>query len=358
MERNGKPAVSVIVPVYQCEKYIRTCIKSILVQTFTDFELLLVLDGEVDSSPQICRDLAQTDGRVGVLAQENQGPAAARNNGLDHAAGEYILFLDSDDWIEADCLEKLVRRAEQAGCDIVICGYFLDTAQGAKPYSFFRFDERVFREEDKLSLCTNCLAGDKRGVSNAPSCAGATMAKMYRRSLIERNGLRFPLRISFGEDSLFTLQAFWLSASTVLIADRLYHCRMRNDSISHSYRADMLAISEYICDTAWKFRKQIARPEWDTVCRDRWITALFDVIKLQLVPPQCKMGRREKVKKLREIAEAEDKPYKRVRQSGPTYLTGHAKVFRYLLRFGLYWPVYLYCEWKYGTHPKVENDDG
>ena len=91
--------VSIIVPVYQAENYIRQCIDSILVQTFTDFELILVDDGSKDWSGQICDEYARTDERVRVIHQKNSGAAAARNNGMNHAVGRYLMFIDSDDYI-------------------------------------------------------------------------------------------------------------------------------------------------------------------------------------------------------------------------------------------------------------------
>ena len=115
-------AVSIIVPVYNVEKYLNKCVDSILGQTFEDFELILVNDGSVDRSPSICRDYADKDGRVRYISQENMGPGRARNVGIEAAGGAYILFVDSDDYIAENMLEILYGNITTSGADMATCG--------------------------------------------------------------------------------------------------------------------------------------------------------------------------------------------------------------------------------------------
>ena len=110
-----KPMVSIIVPVYNTEQYLRRCIDSIVNQEYTDFELLLIDDGSKDSSGVICDEYAEKDARVRVIHKENSGVSDSRNCALDHAKGKYIQFLDSDDWITPDATRLLVRSAEEYG---------------------------------------------------------------------------------------------------------------------------------------------------------------------------------------------------------------------------------------------------
>ena len=112
--------ISIIVPVYNTEKYLRRCIDSVLAQTYQDFELLLIDDGSKDSSGAICDEYAAQDARVRVFHKENGGVSSARNVGLDNARGEWITFVDADDWIESDMLELLLRKGEETGADIVM----------------------------------------------------------------------------------------------------------------------------------------------------------------------------------------------------------------------------------------------
>lgn len=120
--------LSIIVPVYKVEKYIRRCLDSIINQTFTDFELILVDDGSPDTSGEICEGYAKKDERIRVIHQENKGLSGARNTGVEVSKGEYIGFVDSDDWIELEMYEKLITAAEKYGADIVKCG--LDYTDG------------------------------------------------------------------------------------------------------------------------------------------------------------------------------------------------------------------------------------
>ena len=121
-------AISIIIPVYNTEKYLRRCIESVLSQSFTDFELILVDDGSKDSSPQICDEYASQDKRVRVIHKVNGGVSAARNDGLDIAKGEYVTFIDSDDWVEREYLQSLY---DKRSLDFVI-GNFINEPSGKK----------------------------------------------------------------------------------------------------------------------------------------------------------------------------------------------------------------------------------
>lgn len=122
--------VSVIVPIYQVEKYIHRCVKSILNQTYRNIEVILVDDGSPDGCPEICDEYEKLDSRVIVIHQKNQGLSAARNAGLDIANGKYIFFVDSDDYIDNNVIKKMVESAEQNNADLVICNYICVDNQG------------------------------------------------------------------------------------------------------------------------------------------------------------------------------------------------------------------------------------
>jgi glycosyltransferase involved in cell wall biosynthesis len=117
----SSPLISIIIPVYNTEKYLKQCINSVLSQTFTDFELILVDDGSKDSSPDICEQYAQSDDRIRVIHQKNSGVSAARNTGLNHAQGQNICFIDADDWVENDFLSTLYSNKCSSNADIVFC---------------------------------------------------------------------------------------------------------------------------------------------------------------------------------------------------------------------------------------------
>ena len=118
-----KPKISVIIPVYNVEKYLNRCVDSILNQSLQDFEIILVNDGSTDSSPKICDEYAQQDERIRVIHKQNARVAAARNDGIKVAQGEFISLIDSDDWIEPTMLEEMYSTATQFGCDFVMCDF-------------------------------------------------------------------------------------------------------------------------------------------------------------------------------------------------------------------------------------------
>ena len=124
------PKVSVIVPIYKAEKYINRCIDSILAQTFTDWELLLIDDGSPDRSGEICDEYAENDPRIRVFHKANGGVSSARQMGQEEAVGEYTIHVDPDDWVEPTMLEELYAKAEADDADMVICDFFLDTKSG------------------------------------------------------------------------------------------------------------------------------------------------------------------------------------------------------------------------------------
>ena len=118
--------VSVVIPVYNTEKYLEKCLDSVIGQTYGNLEIIIVDDGSSDGSPEICRDYAKKDERVTIISQENKGLAVARNVALDIATGSYIMFVDSDDWLEKEAVERLVFEAEKNMADAVFFGVIVD----------------------------------------------------------------------------------------------------------------------------------------------------------------------------------------------------------------------------------------
>ena len=132
--------ISIIVPVYNVEKYLKRCINSILNQTFKNFELILVNDGSTDNSLNICKNYKEKDGRIQLISQTNKGLSAARNTGLKYAKGKYVCFVDSDDFIEKEYLSLLLSNIEKYNSDIAMCEYYLTNEEGRK-YSISRLNE-------------------------------------------------------------------------------------------------------------------------------------------------------------------------------------------------------------------------
>ncbi len=209
--------ISVIIPVYNLEKYISTCLDSVLCQTYKNFEIIAVNDGSADTSGEILDRYAQQDGRVVPLHIQNGGVSNARNTGLDNATGEYVYFLDGDDTIEPHTLEMLYRNIE--GFDLVQTAYDRVFSNG-----------QIVREtfvDKTLEGADDILGGYFLGEVKESSCN-----KLYRKALIGE--LRFDTNLRVAEDSVF-VHAYIKKAKRIkLMTDITYHYYIHGDSCMHS----------------------------------------------------------------------------------------------------------------------------
>lgn len=239
------PAVSVIVPVYNVAQYLNQCVDSVLAQTFGDFELLLVDDGSTDASPAICESYAARDERVHVIHQPNRGASAARNVGLDQAHGEFITFLDSDDWLDAETLDVTHSAASSSVADVVLWSYVREYEGRSLPKSLFDFDERTFdTHETRHFLCRRMvgLLGCELARPDNADALVTSPAKLFRRQVLEASGARFVDLASIGtsEDALFNLQVLTHATSAVYINRFLYHYRRDNEtSVTTRHKPDL-----------------------------------------------------------------------------------------------------------------------
>ena len=202
--------ISIIIPVFKVEKYIRRCIESVLSQTYTDWELLLIDDGSPDRCGIICDEYSNEDERIIVFHKENSGVSSARNFGIDNAHGDWILFVDSDDWIEPTYIDSFLKK-NYKGQKLIIQGRFNDFENGT-------IDKITFREKiyDKDSIV--------KGISeNNLLSFGAPYCKLYNHSIIKNNNIRFPENYSYGEDTFFFFKYLMYVDGLFLINEIGYH---------------------------------------------------------------------------------------------------------------------------------------
>lgn len=209
-------AISIIIPVYNTEKYLRRCIESVLSQSFTDFELILVDDGSKDSSPQICDEYASQDKRVRVIHKVNGGVSAARNDGLDIAKGEYVTFIDSDDWVERDYLNTLSYYKDY---DIVFFSHRLIYEDGY--ISEFLFESK---DGDKQNIWE--IVADLKKNKTDWNFYGYTWNKMFRRNIIDKYMIRFVEGLRISEDEVYTLDYCTHAKSIKVLPQCLYNYRV------------------------------------------------------------------------------------------------------------------------------------
>lgn len=203
------PKVSVIVPVYNVQDYLRQCVDSILAQTFEDYELILVDDGCTDHSGSICDEYETKSDKAEVIHQQNGGLPVARKVGIEHAHGDYILFVDADDWVDPDHLESLITKAEQEQADVVMCGFY------------FEFPKKKVKF---ANIPTSLTGKDIIIESLKGSLHAGVVFKLIRRSLFLDHVINFP-QYTYLEDMC-------LSTEILLVAKRIVSTNL----VSYHYR--------------------------------------------------------------------------------------------------------------------------
>ncbi len=235
------PKISVIVPVFDCKPYLETCIDSILSQNFRDFELILVDDGSRDGSGRILDDYAAADSRIRVIHQENGGPAAARNTGLDAASCPYVYFPDSDDVLDSSLLGTAVRKMDD-GWDMVVFGFDVVPPPEGKERDGMSYP---VREEQELLLETDREKFDfLTGPFRRRAIRWEVWNRVFRRDVIEKWGIRFGCdRRIFAEDMYFTYFYTAHISRILLLPDRLYTYRKHDGSESGQYGKHLMIYS-------------------------------------------------------------------------------------------------------------------
>ena len=216
------PKISIIVPVYKVEKYLRRCLDSIVAQTFTDWECILIDDGSPDGSGKICDEYAETDSRFKVIHQENKGVSAARNAGIDMAKGEWVTFVDSDDWMDVEMLLELHSVAKKHDADVVVSGI---TEWNESLQKRRKFSQKVGQLD---------MPQDIEWYMQAP------WAKLYNRMFLEKYHIRFPIGIALAEDLYFNFLVFFFSCKVWGYNSTMYNYYRNQTSVTRMVTLDMI----------------------------------------------------------------------------------------------------------------------
>lgn len=234
------PLVSIVLPVYNCEKYLRECIDSILAQTYGTWELLIIDDGSTDASPNICDEYARSETRIKVFHQSNSGVSYSRNTGIEASSGQFIVFCDSDDYLEPEYLETLLQTArDHPSYEHIWCCF--QTVSGsdrenARPNYVLHDPVSFYSVKEIMTLHAMWL-------DTSP------WNKLFNANIIKQNHLRFAENLSLGEDFLFNLSYLDCSSQQriAVIAQPLYNYRLRKeDSLGTKYRVDLFEIYKHL----------------------------------------------------------------------------------------------------------------
>lgn len=225
--------ISVIVPVYNAEKYIGKCIESIVTQTYTNLEVILVDDGSPDNSGAICDEWAKKDDRIKVIHKQNGGTCAARNTALDIATGEYISFLDNDDWLSQGAYEKAVSEIENDNLDMISFGFMAHYTDHTVTNNL---DFTLYSQQDYQNNISSFLY--------AASGIQVIWNKLYKADIIKDHNIRFAVG-RYHEDGLFNLDFCSVAARVKCITDVFYNYTLYGENQSWKSRTDYLSHSKY-----------------------------------------------------------------------------------------------------------------
>ena len=214
----NQPKVSVILPVYNVEKYLRQCLDSVVTQSYRNLEIILVDDGSPDHCPEICDEYAARDGRIKVIHKENGGVSQARNTGLRAASGEWISWIDPDDWVSVHFIQYMLNYALEYDADIVICGRYEEYADSRRVFN------PEFRKMNSEQAIKELLPDDE--------IRNYMVDKLCRAKLFQ--GLSFPENYRVLEDLALVYRLFLRAGLIVCCPDANYHYRIHNEGLSHN----------------------------------------------------------------------------------------------------------------------------
>lgn len=229
-----KTKVTVVIPVYNTKKYLEECVRSVVNQTHDEIEILLVDDGSTDGSAEMCDTLAEADERIRVIHKENGGAATARNLGIDEAEGEYIMFLDSDDWLDLDAIEILTQYADENQTDVLRFNYVreFEGKQLVKPNTFLK--EKLYVDEECKVVCRQLLGLVEKELAHPESMnfLASCGFNLYRTETLRKTDVRFvPIKeIGSFVDGLFNFSVFLNIKRFAFINRPFYHYRKTNES--------------------------------------------------------------------------------------------------------------------------------
>ena len=223
-----QPQVSIIVPAYNVENYIERCLNSLVNQTFKDIEIITINDGSTDKSLELINKYVKEDIRVSVIDLGDEGVSYCRNLGIEKANGKYIMFVDSDDWIDFNMVEVMYKKAEENNIDLVMCSYIREFKDHSKE-KIFNLPEEIIYKEDKVKneLLRKLVGPVKEELSNPEmlDALGTVWGKLYRTDILKENKIKFVdlKEIGSAEDTLFNIFTFNYLSKVMFLNKPMYH---------------------------------------------------------------------------------------------------------------------------------------
>lgn len=231
--------ISIIIPVYNTkETYLKKCLQSIIDQTYLNLEILLIDDGSEEWCKASYEKLKEKDDRIKCIVQNNQGVSVARNNGIENASGNWIMFVDADDWLEPDCCQSFINRVQkEPNTEILIGKPFLNKEEKEqKVQNTYNEDKIIATPEERKELLISILDDNKSKYHYVES----VWSKLFHKEFLLKNNISFQENLRIGEDCLFTYKAYNKAKKIYYINKSIYHYRINETSISNAFNSNLI----------------------------------------------------------------------------------------------------------------------
>lgn len=284
--------VSIVVPIYNMETYLKTCLDTIRTQTLRDIEIILVNDGSSDNSLVICREYANIDNRIKVIDKQNEGVSSAWIAGVKEASGEYVGFVDPDDYVDNDYFETLYSNVKKANADMIVCGY-TNIIDG----------KATDKIKPSLVMPDGCVYGErlnfyKRNFYNPLAVLLTKWVKLIKTEIVLGNLPLYDTRISLGDDMGITMASFY-DANKVVIMNNYYgyKYRINNNSITHRFSRNLIVNYGYLCENIREISK--SKGYYDESIEDEMYRQLKVLVGMILFSDESNNIKKEYLKELR-----------------------------------------------------------
>ncbi len=288
--------ISVIVPIFNAGQYLEKCLDSIVSQSLEDIEIILIDDGSTDNSAEICKKYL-TDSRVTYYHKENEGLAAARDDGMMRASGEYIGFVDADDWLKPEMYEKMYNAAKSNDSDVVFCncienenGHIFTPEMPDGPHD----REYVLNNILPKTLAYIGKNGSKRAIR------WCNWLRIYKKETLDKNGIKFDRRLRRSQDLQLTYEATLVAQNYYYIAEPLYHNRVVSDSLSRGYTKNMWPLYTYLIDILYKDTENFKDADLMDQMHLRAFFFATDCIENEM-KPLCPNDKKTKIELIKQI---------------------------------------------------------
>ena len=337
--------VSIIIPIYNAQKYIETCLDSVIKQTYQHFEVVLVDDGSKDASGVICDNYAKNDRRITVYHRENSGVSAARNFGLEHAKGKYILFVDADDAMESDMLEGCVLLAESYKAELVICSFRYHMMD----------DNRVVENSLGSDFCETAkeLFDHWFTVLVEKEILNPPWNKFVRKDLLDKNQIRFHEKFSICEDMAFSIQILAASKKTVLTGKMYYNYYLKSSgTLVYKFHENYFEALTNFYDSAYQYCKKFNNNSKQIRCLNTRYVNLI-IMFLKQICTKSHWDKEERYEKMRKIGSNE----RFLRSLKSTSLNSKKRLVCFFLQTGQFYLIHLLYKLKSANCRKVVKAD-